>query len=161
MSKEAQHVGTMLMYTAVVRNNGKNWSGFFPDLPGTAATGGDKEQLILRLSEVLALHLMDMREDSEDIPAPKNYSDVALAKRYPDSESVQIVEALVNPVSLEIGRVISETGKSLRQLEEEKGIGYSVLSRLQDPFYWGHSLKSLMAFADAFGVKPHIEFVAA
>lgn len=161
MSKEAQHVGTMLKFMAVVHDNGKNWSGFFPDLPGAVATGGDKEQLISHLSEVLALHLLDMREDGEDIPTPRSHLDARAADRYPDHQYVEIAEAMVNPVSLEIGRVISETGKSLRQLGEEKGIGYSVLSRLQDPFYWGHSLKSLMAFADAFGLKPHIEFVAA
>lgn len=50
---------------------------------------------------------------------------------------------------------------SLRELERRTGIGYSVLSRLQDPFYWGHSLKSLVMFAEAFDLKPDFHFIAA
>lgn len=161
MYKEADNNASMLTFVAVVKKNQSNWSGFFPDLPGTAATGGDKEKLTARLSEVLALHLLDMREDAEDIPAPTDYSEDELSRRYPNSEKVWIVEADINPISLEIGRVIAETGKSLRDLEKDTGISYSVLSRLQDPFYWGHSLKSLISFSEAFHKKIRFSLEAA
>lgn len=161
MTKEARRSEVTFRYLAVMRQNSKNWSGFFPDLPGTAATGPDKETLLVRLSEVLALHILGMQEDGEEIPTPSSYSDDHLKDEYEGFESAWIDAAPINPVSLEIGRVINESGKSLRELGKETGIGYSVLSRLQDPFYWGHSMKSLIAFADAFNLKAKVEFVAA
>lgn len=148
-----------VMYHAVCRATSTGWSGFFPSLIGCVATGKDWDKLISNLSEALALHLMSMEEDGEKIPPSDKPSDTYLNDKYPESNVVAVRPSEINPLSLEIGRVIEETGKSLRELEKETGIGYTVLSRLQDPFYWGHSLKSIMTFADALHLKPQFKFL--
>lgn len=149
------------LYQAVFRQTSTGWSGFFPDLPGAVATGKSKEQILERLSEALALHLYDMEQEGDHAPLPHSYEAATLKGKYSDAEFAKVSPAELNPLSLEIGKVIDDSGKSLRQIESETGIKYSVLSRLQDPFYWGHSLRSVLAFAQAFGLKTKFEFIAA
>ena len=67
--------------------------------------------------------------------------------------------AALNPVSLEVERALRATGKSLRQLSQEIGSAQPTLSRLQNPFYWGHSLVSLRQLAAALGVSLQVKFL--
>lgn len=160
MIKEVTQEFVKYEYFAVVEENERNWSGYFPDLPGAVATGESEEELEERLGEVLALHLLDMQEDLEEIPNPRSEKEIYLETNLPKPHIALIKAAEINPISLEIGRVIKQLGKPLRQLEKVSGISYSVLSRLQDPFYWGHSVKSLRAFGEAFGLQLQVKFVA-
>jgi predicted RNase H-like HicB family nuclease len=59
----------MYRFTAKLTKLARNWSGFFPDLPGTAATGATREELIQNLRGVLIMHLHAMERDGDPIPA--------------------------------------------------------------------------------------------
>jgi len=58
-------------YWAVVEKGERNYSAYFPDLPGCVATGGSLEEVREHLREALVLHLESMREDGEPIPLPR------------------------------------------------------------------------------------------
>lgn len=60
----------MYRYRAKLTKLARNWSGYFADLPGTAATGATREELVENLREVLVMHLHAMERDGDVIPAP-------------------------------------------------------------------------------------------
>jgi predicted RNase H-like HicB family nuclease len=59
-------------YVALVEEAGPSKFGIvFPDLPGCVATGSTLDEVIANATEALAYHLEGMREDGDDIPAPR------------------------------------------------------------------------------------------
>jgi predicted RNase H-like HicB family nuclease len=60
----------MYRYTAKLSELPHNWAGHFPDLPGTAATGTTREELLENLRGVLVMHLHAMERDGDPIPVP-------------------------------------------------------------------------------------------
>jgi len=133
---------------AVVSRTATGFSGGFPDVPGAIATGKDEAEVLRHLSEVLALQLLDGE--------PSSFTTTEVDDLEEGETTYWIKPAPINPVSLEIAEAIARTGKSLRKLAPEIGINYAVLSRLQDPFYWGHSLASLRQLADGLGLNLQI-----
>lgn len=145
-------------YLIVLEPGPNNWSAYAPDLPGVIAAGKDEKTTERLMREALALHLYEMAQDNDPI-----LEQTSTPEHYPDRESSDVprmVEpAPLNPVSLEVERALRATGKSLRQLSQEIGIAQPTLSRLQNPFYWGHSLASLRQLAAALGVNLQVKFL--
>jgi predicted RNase H-like HicB family nuclease len=54
----------------IVEKGERNYSAYFPDLPGCVATGQTLEELKQAMREALELHLRGMREDGLPIPEP-------------------------------------------------------------------------------------------
>ena len=48
---------------------GKNFSAYFPDLPGCISVGDTPDEIKAHISEALEVHLAGMREDGDIIPA--------------------------------------------------------------------------------------------
>ena len=144
-------------YLIVLEPGEANWSAYAPDLPGVVATGQHQQETERRMREALALHLFEMSREGDAVPAQ-----ISTPARYPNAEPGDIAclvdPAPINPVSLEVERMLSATGKSLRQLAADIGISQPTLSRLQNPFYWGHSVASLRALAEALGVTLQVKF---
>ena len=59
-----------MQYAMIIEKGDKNYSGYFPDLPGCVATGKTLDELKQRMREALELHLRGMREDGLPIPQP-------------------------------------------------------------------------------------------
>jgi predicted RNase H-like HicB family nuclease len=59
-----------MQYAMIVEKGEKNYSAYFPDLPGCIATGKTLEELKQAMREALELHLRGMREDGLPIPEP-------------------------------------------------------------------------------------------
>lgn len=57
-------------YAMIVEKGERNYSAYFPDLPGCIATGNTLDELKQRMREALDLHLRGMREDGLPIPEP-------------------------------------------------------------------------------------------
>lgn len=133
---------------AVITCTGKGCSGSFPDAPGAVATGRDEAELRRHLAEILALYF-------DDAPFPEAVT-TEVGDLEPGKSVIWVEPAPMNPVSLEVARAIERTGKSLRALAPEIGMNYAALGRLQDPFYWGHSLSSLRQLADGLGLKVNL-----
>ena len=59
-----------MQYAMIVEKGEKNYSAYFPDLPGCIATGKTLEELKQAMREALELHLRGMLEDGLPIPEP-------------------------------------------------------------------------------------------
>ena len=59
-----------MKYLLVLEPGERNWSAYFPDVPGCVATGRSREQTIQRAREALQLHLAGLREDGLELPEP-------------------------------------------------------------------------------------------
>ncbi len=60
----------MTEYTVIIEKAGNNYSAYAPDLPGCITTGPTVEGTLDNMREAIELHLEDMREDGDPIPAP-------------------------------------------------------------------------------------------
>lgn len=59
-----------MQYAMIIEKGDRNYSAYFPDLPGCIATGKTLEEVKQRMREGLELHLRGMREDGLPIPEP-------------------------------------------------------------------------------------------
>jgi predicted RNase H-like HicB family nuclease len=59
-----------MQYAMIVEKGERNYSAYFPDLPGCIATAKTLDELKLAMREALELHLRGMREDGLSIPEP-------------------------------------------------------------------------------------------
>ena len=59
-----------MQYAMIIEKGDKNYSAYFPDLPGCIATGDTLDEIKQRMREALELHLRGMREDGLPIPEP-------------------------------------------------------------------------------------------
>jgi predicted RNase H-like HicB family nuclease len=59
-----------MQYAMIIEKDERNYSAYFPDLPGCIATGNTLDELKQRMREALDLHLRGMREDGLPIPEP-------------------------------------------------------------------------------------------
>jgi len=57
-----------LKYLLVLEPGARNWSAYFPDVPGCIATGRSRPQTVERAREALQLHLAGLREDGLALP---------------------------------------------------------------------------------------------
>jgi len=60
----------MTEHTVILEQGPKNWSAYFPDVPGCVAAAVTREETEAPIREALPLHLDDMREHGEPIPLP-------------------------------------------------------------------------------------------
>ena len=68
-----------MQYAMIIEKSERNYSAYFPDLPGCVATGKTLDEVKQRMREALELHLRGMREDGLPIPEPSlvEYVDAA------------------------------------------------------------------------------------
>jgi predicted RNase H-like HicB family nuclease len=59
-----------MQYAMIVEKGERNYSAYFPDLPGCVATAKTLDELKQAMREALELHLRGMREDGLPIPEP-------------------------------------------------------------------------------------------
>ena len=59
-----------MQYAMIVEKGEKNYSAYFPALPGCVATAKRLDELKQAMREALELHLRGMREDGLPIPEP-------------------------------------------------------------------------------------------
>lgn len=68
-----------MQYAMIIEKGEKNYSAYFPDLPGCIATAKTLPEIKQRMREALELHLRGLREDGLPIPEPSlvDYVDAA------------------------------------------------------------------------------------
>ena len=93
----------------------------------------------------------------------QNFADVLRAKLAADPVLAQAVEnAAVNRrIAAEIYSARTAAGLSQAQLAALTGTTQSVIARLEDADYEGHSLTTLKKIAQALGLQLRVEFYAA
>ncbi|MDR6330598.1 hypothetical protein [Deinococcus soli (ex Cha et al. 2016)] len=133
-----------------VRENGAH-GGLIPELNVTV-TGKDREQVRQRLQQGAALALIEY--DRNEQPRPegqyRHVDDLPADIRadLPDAEPELIEPAPLNRWSLEIEQAVQASGLSDSEIARRMETSPAAVGRLQDPFYWGHSLASVRKLYD-------------
>lgn len=140
----------MPSYPVIISQGERNLSASAPDLPGCIAVGETGDEIERLMGEAMALHLLGLDEDGTARPEPTRPGRLA-APLKPHQRLTWLEPAPTNPVSLGIERAVRQSGLSGAEVARRLGTTRSVLSRLTDPFYWGHSLDSLRRLARALG----------
>jgi transcriptional regulator with XRE-family HTH domain len=92
----------------------------------------------------------------------KNFADVIRAKLAADSDLANQVEseAFNTDIAMKVYQARTEAGLTQRQLAARIGTQQSVISRIEDANYEGHSLGILKRIASALGQNLRVEFYA-
>lgn len=131
-----------------------------PDLSGCVTNGSTRDETAERMREAMAVHLIGMLEDGDPWPEPSVPADLAL--EFPPAKGIELVwlEPLAwSPVSLAASLAVTESGLSKGEVARRMGTTPSVVSRLTNPFYFGHSLDSLERLATALGRRVEVRFL--
>lgn len=110
------------------------------------------------MAEQLALELRNYAEGNELPPAPLSKSDIDLSDYEAGSVVLYIEPAPLNPVSLTLAAELKRLGVKSSELARRLGTSRSVVSRLTNPFYWGHSVKTLNRVAEVLGAELKVSF---
>jgi predicted RNase H-like HicB family nuclease len=78
------------VYPAIVEDAGRNYSVYFPDLPGCVSAGDTLAETALNAEEALSLHLEGMLNDGDTIPEPSD-----LDRLEPTDEEGEVARLLV------------------------------------------------------------------
>ncbi len=113
------------IFPAVIEKGSKNYSVYFPDLPGVATSGDTVTQSIEMAKEALQLHLWGMEQDGEEIPAASEPDEINLE----DGEILCYVDVNMIPIRYKMdNRSIKKTLTIpwyLNDLAEKKRINFS------------------------------------
>jgi predicted RNase H-like HicB family nuclease len=63
-----------MKYLVVVEKGESSWGAHVPDLPGCVAIGESKDEVLKLIKEAIELHLDDLKESAQPIPAPASDS---------------------------------------------------------------------------------------
>lgn len=65
-----------MRYLVVVEKGATSYGAYVPDLPGCVAAGETKEEVLSLIREAIELHLEDLKEEGQPIPAPSSSSEL-------------------------------------------------------------------------------------
>ena len=133
----------------------ETFAGFCEEAPVFVAGKPSREAALEALQEGLAYYLAHLETEGRALPRPPKS-----APRKEGLELVWLSPAPVNPVSLEIERLMKKRGLSRSELARRLGVAPSAVTRLLDPLYFGHSLKTLRRVAEALECGLEVRFVA-
>jgi len=68
-----------MSYLVVIEQGEKTFGAYVPDLPGCAAVGETKEEVLRLVREAIALHIEGLREQGLPVPAPRSQAELVSA----------------------------------------------------------------------------------
>lgn len=149
-----------MSYPFAVQQTANNYAASALGLPALA-TAPDYFKLERLMSEQLALMLHDAEQAGEKLEPPAEGADATSSKLdlsdY-EGEEVKVVyvsPAPMNPVSLELEAAIERSGLTQREVAKRVKTSEAAVSRLTNPFYFGHSVGMLRRVAEALGEQPY------
>ena len=149
------------MYPYVIEKTKNNYSAFFIDA-SCVATAKNKRELKDKLSKALAIYILEAAKYGQRIEStPAENIDLSEYEISLDDKGVELdylEPAPVNPTSLAIDETIKTLGMTEAEVARRMKTSPAALSRITDPFYWGHSMTMLKKFADSIGAKINISF---
>ena len=63
-------------YLVVIEKGPKSYGAYVPDLPGCAAVGDSRREVLRLIREGISLHIEAMREAGEPVPHPTSKSEL-------------------------------------------------------------------------------------
>ena len=142
-------------YLAVISKAGENYSGWLLDFAGAImATAKTADEVATKLAQ----GLVSYAEEVDELPTARvqNLSDEDLAE-LEDVKLIWVMPAEQNPVSLELARVLEQSGLYGAEVARRMGVPRQTVTRMVNPFYWGHNVSSLRRFAEAVGGKLEVK----
>ncbi len=146
-----------MAFLTIISNAGNNWTSLTPELTCIGAAG-TREALIMLAREAIALAIEDTPGRVAQVTTLDQVAPDVRAELPENHEVLHLEPAPMNPVSLEIERTREAAGISAAELARRIGTSRSAMSRLENPFYWGHSLDVLRRVAEALGADLQVEF---
>lgn len=61
-----------MRYAVIVEEGESSFGAYAPDLPGCAAVGETREEVLHLIQEAIEFHLAGLREDGQPIPEPSS-----------------------------------------------------------------------------------------
>jgi predicted RNase H-like HicB family nuclease len=61
-----------MKYAVIVEEGENSFGAYVPDLPGCAAVGETKEEVLNLIQEAIEFHIEGLREDGQPIPEPSS-----------------------------------------------------------------------------------------
>jgi predicted RNase H-like HicB family nuclease len=61
-----------MRYAVIVEEGESSFGAYVPDLPGCAAVGETKEEVLQLIQEAIEFHIEGLREDGRPIPEPSS-----------------------------------------------------------------------------------------
>jgi predicted RNase H-like HicB family nuclease len=65
-----------MRYLVVVEKGPTSYGAYVPDLPGCVAAADTKEEVLSLIREAIELHLEDLKDTGQPIPAPTSSSEL-------------------------------------------------------------------------------------
>ena len=62
----------MMRYAVIVEEGENSYGAYVPDLPGCAAVGETREEVLQLIQEAIEFHIEGLREDGQPIPEPSS-----------------------------------------------------------------------------------------
>lgn len=91
----------MDQYVALVhKQKGSLYGVSFPDFPGCVAAAGSYVAALEQAAEALAFHVEALRQDGNDIPAPRSLEQIARRSARAEGETADLKDAVVALVAL-------------------------------------------------------------
>ncbi len=59
-----------MRYVAVIEKGESSWGAHVPDLPGCAAVGESRDEVVALIKEAVDLHIDSLRANGEPVPSP-------------------------------------------------------------------------------------------
>jgi hypothetical protein len=146
---------------AMVRTS-TGFSGSALQFP-SIATAPTRSTLDVLMQQQTALFLLEHRWSGTPPPRPVDRSEIDLSDwtdAGEEPEVAYVAPADVSEVSVTIERAIRDEGMTYAALARRMAVPRSVVTRLTDPFYFGHTTRTLRRVADALGLTLRVDFVA-
>ena len=152
-----------MKYLCVIHQNENGFTISCPDfsLGGFVANAETREAATRQAEESLAVLLREMGNPAPRYATLADVSPAALAGLLAPPtapEGLMLEAAPMNPISLEIERILEKSGETLRVIAGRIGTSPAALIRMKDPFYWGHSVRSLRDVAQACNQQLEMRF---
>lgn len=125
------------------------YGGFCVDLPVFVAGKASVEEARKALEEGVAYYLAHLEVEERPFPRPGATPPPDLEEGREHLIPVEIRPSPVNPVSLAIEKALRRKGLKRKDLAERMGVPPSVVTRILDPLYFGHTLSTLRRVAEA------------
>ena len=125
-----------------------------------AVTAPSRANLLERLAQVVALHVADAAVSGIALEPPLDPEALDLGDYTAEgleAEVVYVRPAAISDASIAIARALRAEGVTAAELARRLGVARSVVSRLTDPLYFGHSTRTLRGVATALNRRLTIE----
>ena len=64
-----------MRYAVVIERGETSWGAHVPDLPGCAAVGQTRDEVVALIQEAIELHIETLKSDGSLVPAPRPGAD--------------------------------------------------------------------------------------